>query len=123
MDDASNLDYQAGQDDDQGGDEQQDGDKKKPEAEKPEKEQNAAEGEQDAEAEEEGPEGDDQDGGVNEDTADKHEDRQFAQPEVNIPHTIELKTVSTWELECNYNNFRGDFTAQYSTVVIIVWEL
>lgn len=88
VDDASNLEYQAGQDEEQAGDEQQDGepDKKKAEAEK---QQQSAEGEQDAEAEEEGPEGDDQDGGVNEDTTDKHEDRQFAQPEVTTP-TLKL---------------------------------
>lgn len=81
VDDASNLEYQAGQEDEQAGDEPQNGepDKKKPD---PEKQQQAADGEQEEQAEEDGLEGDEQDGGVNEDTADKHEDRQFAQPEV-----------------------------------------
>ena len=80
MEDASNLDYQAGQEEEAGGEPQGgEPDKKKSE---PEKQQQAAEGEQDAQAEDEGLEGDEQDGGVNEDTADKHEDRQFAQPEV-----------------------------------------
>ena len=69
VDDASKLEYQAG-------DEQ----KGEPHAQTPDPEKQAAAAE--GAAEEDGPQGDEQDGGVNEDTADKHEDRQFAQPEV-----------------------------------------